>query len=307
VLDVRDLTVAYGAASAVEGATFHIDAGELAGVLGESGSGKSTMARSLAGLLPRAARVVRGTVLFRGTDVLAEPESRLRAIRGAGISLIAQEPALALNPVMRAGTQVAEVIRAHRRWSAARCRSDAALVLEKLCGADAGRIFDAYPHQLSGGQRQRVAIAQAVALEPALVVADEPTASLDQGMQAEVLALLAGLKRFGCAVLLITHNPGNLTGIADRLLVMYAGRIVEQGPFADVSAAPLHPYTRALLACAPGSRHRGGLLPTIPGAPPDPAALPPGCPFAPRCTELMDACSRQDPTGLRVRCFHHAA
>lgn len=307
VLDVRDLSVAYGAASAVEGATFHIDAGELAGVLGESGSGKSTMARALAGLLPRAARVVRGAVLFRGTNLLAEPESRLRSIRGAEISLVSQEPALALNPVMRAGTQVVEVIRAHRRWSPARCRAHAALMLEKLCGADAGRIFDAYPHQLSGGQRQRVAIAQAVALEPALVVADEPTASLDQGMQAEVLALLAGLKRLGCAVLLITHNPANLTGIADRLLVMYAGRIVEQGPFAEVSAAPLHPYTRALLACAQGPAHRGGPLPTIPGAPPDPAAMPPGCPFGPRCPERMDACSQSDPAGLRVRCFHHAA
>jgi oligopeptide/dipeptide ABC transporter ATP-binding protein len=308
LLEVRGLTVAYGAASALEDATFHVEAGEMAGVLGESGSGKTTLALALAGLLPPAARVLRGAVLFRGTDLLGQPERRLRALRGAQIALISQEPALALNPVIRAGEQVAEVVRAHRRWSAGRCRQHARLALEKLCGADAGRIFDAYPHQLSGGQRQRVAIAQAVALEPALVVADEPTSSLDAALQADVLALLGELTLRGSAVLLVTHNPGNLTGLANRVLVMYAGRIVEQGGFAEVWSAPLHPYTRALLACAPRvGRRADGPLPTIPGAPADPAALPPGCPFAPRCPERIEACAAEEPAGLRVRCIRHAA
>jgi peptide/nickel transport system ATP-binding protein len=308
LLEVRGLSVAYGAASAVEGATFNVERGEVVAVLGESGSGKTTLALAMAGLLPPAARILRGAVHFRGTDLLKQPESRLRAIRGAEISFISQEPALALNPVMRAGAQIAEVVRAHRAWSAAGRRRHAALTLEKLCGADARRIFDAYPHQLSGGQRQRVAIAQAVALEPALVVADEPTSSLDTGLQAEVLALLGELARRGSAVLLVTHNPAVLAGIANRVLVMYAGRIVEQGGFAEVSGAPLHPYTRALLACAPGAGSRGdGPLATIPGAPPDPANLPPGCPFAPRCPERIEDCTVEEPSGLRVRCIRHAA
>lgn len=306
LLEVRGLGVAYGAASAVEDATFHIAPGEVAGVLGESGSGKTTLALALAGLLPPAARAVRGEVLFRGTDLLREPERRLRALRGAEIAFISQEPALALNPVMRAGAQIAEVVRAHRRWSGAQCRRHAAAVLERLCGADAARIASAYPHQLSGGQRQRVAIAQAVALEPALLIADEPTSSLDPTIQADVLALLAGLKRRGSAILLVTHNPAILTGLAGRMLVMYAGRIVEQGGFAEVLAAPLHPYTRALLACVPRPGARGPLA-VIPGAPPDPAAPAPGCPFAPRCPEVFEPCNGSDPQGLRVRCFHHAA
>jgi oligopeptide/dipeptide ABC transporter ATP-binding protein len=280
--------------------------GEITGVLGESGSGKTTLALAVAGLLPPAARAVRGEVLFRGTDLLRQPERWLRALRGAAIALISQEPALALNPVMRAGTQIAEVVRAHRRWSGARCRGYAVEVLERLCGADAARIAGAYPHQLSGGQRQRVAIAQAVALEPALLIADEPTSALDPTIQADVLALLADLKRRGSAILLVTHDPAVLAGIADRLLVMYAGRVVEQGGFAEVLSAPLHPYTRALLACVPRPGDRGPLA-VIPGAPPDPAAPPPGCPFAPRCPEVFDPCNERDPQGLRVRCFHHAA
>ena len=179
-------------------------------------------------------------------------------------------------------------------------------VLARLCPRDAARIFDSYPHQLSGGQRQRVAIAQAVALQPALIVADEPTASLDATVQAEILAVFGELKQAGSALLLVTHNPAALTNLADRVLVMYAGRIVEEGPFAEVVLAPRHPYTRAMVACAP-KLHARGLPDAIPGAPSDPAAPMPGCAFAPRCAERTGICVSGDPPGDRVRCFHHAA
>jgi oligopeptide/dipeptide ABC transporter ATP-binding protein len=187
-------------------------------------------------------------------------------------------------------------------------REHAAAVLARLCPGDAARIFESYPHQLSGGQRQRVAVAQAVALEPALIVADEPTASLDPTVQADVLSVLGELKRGGCAILLVTHNPATLSGLADRLLVMYAGRIVEDGVFAEVSGAPRHPYTRALFGCVPHLAPLGrGDLASIPGTPPDPAAMPPGCRFAPRCAERMDVCAEREPGGNGVRCFRHVA
>lgn len=276
-------------------------------MLGESGSGKTTLSLAIPGLLPAAARVARGSVRFESAELLGLPERRLRAIRGAKISFISQEPAQALNPVMRVGRQVAEVARAHRPWSGAECLRHAGRVLEKLCGADAARIAASYPHELSGGQRQRVAIAQALALEPALVIADEPTSALDASLGAEVLAMLADLKRRGAAVLLVTHDPGILAGVAERVLVMYAGRIVEQGRVSDVREGALHPYTRALMACARRPGRREGPLPTIPGPPPGAAAPVGGCPFAPRCPEAMDVCLHEEPAGTRVRCFLHAA
>ena len=308
LLAVHDLTVVYRDTPAVEGATFEIEPGEVAGVLGESGSGKTTLALAIPGLLAPGARVLRGSVRWRGAELLGLAERRLEAIRGAEIAVIFQEPALALNPVLRVGDQIAEVIRAHRNWPRRRVREHAAAVLARLCPQETGRIFDSYPHQLSGGQRQRVAIAQAVALEPALIVADEPTASLDPTVQAEVLAVLGELRRDGSAILLVTHHPALLAGLADRAFVMYAGRIVEQGTFAEICGAPRHPYTRALLACAPGLRAGArGRLATIPGAPPDPSEASRGCPFAPRCPEQTGLCGSSDPPGGRVRCFHHAA
>jgi oligopeptide/dipeptide ABC transporter ATP-binding protein len=305
---VRDLCVAYCGTPAVEGVDFQVEAGSVTGVLGESGCGKTTVALALAGLLPPAARVLRGSVRFRGTELLGLPERAFAAIRGAEIATIFQEPALALNPVLRVGDQVAEVVRAHRPWPRRRVREHAAAVLARLCPGDAGRIFDSYPHQLSGGQRQRVAIAQAVALEPALVVADEPTASLDPTVQADVLSVLGELKRAGCAILLVTHNPAILTGLADWVLVIYAGCIVEDGGFCAVATAPRHPYTRALFACVPHlAPEKHGDLTCIPGGPPDMADLPPGCRFAPRCAERMDVCGEREPGGPGVRCFRHVA
>jgi oligopeptide/dipeptide ABC transporter ATP-binding protein len=306
LLAVRDLAVVYRGLRAVDGASFHIDAAVAVGLLGESGCGKSSVALAIPGLLPPGGRVERGAILWRGSELRGLSETRMAALRGAEIALVFQEPALALNPVMRVGDQICEVLRAHRPWPRRRVREHAAEVLARLCPHDAARIFDSYPHQLSGGQRQRVAIAQAVALQSALIVADELTASLDATVQAEILALFAELKWAGAALLLVTHNPAALTNLADRVLVMYAGRIVEEGPFAEVLLAPRHPYTRALVACAP-KLHVRGLPAAIPGAPPDPAAPAAGCAFAPRCVERTDICISGDPPGERVRCFHHAA
>jgi oligopeptide/dipeptide ABC transporter ATP-binding protein len=311
LLEVRDLAVRYGAAGqirAVEGVSFDVGAGETVGVLGESGCGKTTTAMALPGLLPPEARVVRGSIRFRGEELVGQPETRLRRLRGAELAVIFQEPALALNPVLTAGDQIAEVIRAHRSCRGREARERAARVLARFCSADTPRILRSYPHQLSGGQRQRVAIAQAVALEPALVIADEPTAALDPTVEAETLAVLKELRAAGRGLLLITHNPAILHGLADRVLVMYAGRIVERGATAELFVSPRHPYTRALLAAVPRAfaPHAGGPLPAIPGAPPDPARLPPGCAFEPRCSERIPACTAGQPPEGPVSCIRHA-
>lgn len=322
LLRVRDLSVRFAAdpgvaVPAIEGIGFEIASGEALGILGESGCGKTTTALALLRLLPPGGRIVRGSILFAGQELLAADERELEKIRGAEISLIFQEPGIALHPTMRVGDQVSEVIHAHRDWSWNRCREEATAVLAEVLPRDAARIFAAYPHQLSGGQRQRVLIAQALACRPQLVIADEPTAALDTTTQAEILALIKGLKRrLGIALLLITHNPALLPGLADRVLVMYAGRIVEEGPLEGVCRKPLHPYTQALLGSLPHTvgDARGAAkakLPAIAGSPPDPAHLPPGCPFEPRCADRMAACTAREPEEVwpeaarRVRCFKY--
>jgi oligopeptide/dipeptide ABC transporter ATP-binding protein len=309
LLEVRNLGVRYAGVAVVRDVSFCIAHGEVAGLLGESGCGKSTAARAILGLLPEAA--ASGSVSFDGRELLGLPEPEWRRIRGAEVSLIFQEPRSALNPVMRIGAQVAEVIRAHRGWPAARCSAEAR---ETLCrvGLDA-RFCRSYPHQLSGGQLQRVLIAQALACAPALVLADEPTASLDTVTQAAILELLRGLKaNSGLGMLLITHHPAILNGFAERVLVMYAGQIVEAGPREQVYSQPLHPYTAALLRCVPRPSGADRHLPAIPGDPPDFASLPPGCAFAPRCERRVAACQTNAP-GLseaggsrQVRCHLYA-
>ncbi len=322
LLRVRDLAVQLRTSSgtavpAVEGVTFEIAAGEAVGILGESGCGKTTLALALLRLLPPGGRIVRGSIRFGGRELLAADERELEKIRGAEISLIYQEPSIALHPVMRVGSQVSEVIHAHRGWSWARCREEAAAALAEVFPGDASRLSSAYPHQLSGGQRQRVLIAQALACRPALVIADEPTASLDTTTQAEIFSLIKQCKqRLRIALLLISHNPALLAGLADRVLVMYAGRVVEEGPLERVYRAPLHPYTQGLLRSIPGAARddpaeRQAKLPTIPGSPPDPARLPPGCPFEPRCADRMAVCTSREPDEVwpeplrRVRCFKY--
>ena len=321
LLEVADLTVHYDgvsapAAAAVRDVSLQVEAGEAVGLLGESGCGKSTLLLAILGLLPPTARVVRGSVRFRGRDLLALPESERRRLRGAEIALVFQEPALALNPVRRVGGQVAEVLSAHRAQSARRSREEAVAMLEEVGLPEPARLYEAYPHELSGGQRQRVVIAQALACRPALLLADEPTASLDATTQAELLALLRSLQeRLGMAVLMASHDLGALSVLARRVLVMYAGGIVEGGTPADVFGEPLHPYTRALAGAYPrpatATRAAVPLGAPIPGAPPDPARRGGGCAFEPRCAERRPDCRERAPAetrpaaGRHVRCVLH--
>mgnify|MGYP001813513383 CR=1 FL=1 len=321
MLEVRDLTVRYpvdgGEALVVDDVGFDVAAAEIVGLVGESGSGKTTIARALLGLLPPGAEVLEGSIRFRGSELRTLDENEWTRIRGAEISLILQEPGIALNPVLRVGVQVEEVIRAHGDLSPGRRRERARASLERVGLADAAHVADAYPHELSGGQRQRVAIAQALVAEPALVVADEPTTGLDLITQAEVRDLFAILRdELGCAFLLVSHDPDFLAALADRTLVLYAGRIVEEGSTGRVLREPLHPYTRGLL----GSRGAGPdrqrtaedwRAASIPGSPPDPHQRPPGCAFEPRCAQRKGECrdrwppeTRPDPHS-RVRCFVH--
>ena len=322
LLEVRDLAVHYDSgpgapALAVDELSLDVAEGEVVGVLGESGCGKTTLLLAILGLLPGSAHVVRGSIRFRGRELLRLSDTDLRGLRGAEISIIFQEPVLALNPVRRVGAQVAEVVHAHRRWSSRRCREEALSMLGEVGFSEPVRIHDSYPHELSGGQRQRVVIAQALSCRPALVLADEPTASLDSTTQAELRALLGNLRsRFGLALLLVSHDLAGLAALARRVLVMYAGRLVEAGTPARVFGDPLHPYSRGLLRALPrmlgpgGSLGPRGLEP-IPGASPDLTRLPPGCAFEPRCPDRLPACTERRPqdtrpaAGRQVRCFKY--
>ena len=253
LLQVRDLTVRYRSERgnehpAVAGVSVDVAPGEVVGLMGESGCGKTTIAMALLGLLPRDRAVVSGSVQFQGQELLSMNEHGLQRIRGAGISMVYQEPALALSPVMRVGDQIAEVIHAHRNWSWKCCRAEAESMIARVGLPQTDRIYSSYPHQLSGGQRQRVLLAQALACEPQLVIADEPTAALDACSQAEFLALLRQLKQqLLVSLLLISHTAEIQASLADRLLVMSEGRIVEQGRFEQLYASPSHPCTTAML------------------------------------------------------------
>jgi len=315
LVQIENLSISYGNGEqrlpAVQHASFSIAAGEVVGILGESGSGKTTLALGLARMLPASACYESGSVKFRGADLLQMTEKQLAALRGAQIAIIWQDPALALNPVIRVGTQIAEVLRAHgcrdRRERGARVPA----LLAEVGFDRPAEVASAYPHQLSGGQRQRVAIAQALCCRHALVIADEPTSKLDAALQVEILTLLANLReRYGMACLIISHDPSVFAGLAERLLVMYAGEIVEAGTREQVFGRPLHPYSQALvrLAAEVAPRHR---LPVIAGEPPDSMRLPPGCAFEPRCPERMAVCSgsrpapRAQPKKQQVSCFKY--
>lgn len=318
LLEVRDLAVAYpgepAPVAAVDGASFAIAPAEMVCLVGESGSGKTTLALSLLGLLPDAARRVRGSVLWRGENLTELPESRLQTIRGAEIGFVFQEPGIALHPLIPVGEQIADVVLAHTSSSRAGAFAEAERLIAEVGLGEPSRTAHAYPHELSGGQKQRVTIAQAVACRPALIVADEPTASLDAGTRAEILALLRDLnQRLGLALLLVTHDLGTAAALAGRALVMYAGRIVEDGPFDRLARLALHPYTQALLACRPRSRAEASTrrLPAIVGAAPDLARLPAGCAFEPRCPDRFEVCRERRPPVVEpeplhhVRCFKH--
>ncbi len=256
LLDVQHLSVTFGGPSpAVDDVSFQVMAGETLGLVGESGSGKSVTAFSILRLLQPPGRVTGGRVMFQGRDLLTLPEREMREVRGAGISLIFQEPMTALNPVMRVGDQIAEALLVHGKATGSEARARAVELLEAVKIIDPAHRVRDYPHQLSGGMRQRVMIAIALACRPPLVIADEPTTALDVTIQAQVLELLRELKaRYNLALLLITHDFGVIAEMADRVAVMFKGRVVEQGPVRDVLRHPTHEYTRNLLAAVPGTR-----------------------------------------------------
>jgi peptide/nickel transport system ATP-binding protein len=314
LLDVRDLTAEFPSSRdgrstpirAVDAVSFRLARGETLGLVGESGCGKSTLAQALIRLLPPPGRITAGRVEFEGRDLLSLDEADLRRVRGARIGFVFQEPAMALNPVFTIGDQVAEALTVHALASRAAARRRAVELLDLVRIPDPAARARDYPHQLSGGMRQRVLIAAALACQPALVIADEPTTALDVTIQAEMLDLLRDLRaRFGLALLLVTHDFGVVASLADRVAVMYAGRIVETGASRDVLRAPAHPYTRALLASLPGGT-AGRRLAAIPGAVPDPSALPSGCAFGPRCPDHEAACDARPPEPVALADGHTA-
>ena len=302
LLEIEHLATGFpsgdGLVFAVDDLSLSIGERETVCLVGESGSGKSMTALSIMRLVPPPGRIVRGSIRFRGRDLLTLSEPEMCAVRGAEIALIFQEPATALNPVMTVGDQIAESLVLHGRagWRAA--RAEAVGLLEAVRVPDAAARAGDYPHQLSGGQRQRVLIAAALACRPALVIADEPTTALDVTIQAEILDLLRELQAvYGLALLFITHDLGVVAQMADRVAVMYAGRIVEEASVRRLFTSPAHPYTRGLLASMPGTG-TARRLSAIDGSVPDLAALPPGCAFEPRCRERLDVCREAVP-GMR--------
>ena len=313
LLAVDGLTVAFatgrGLVNAVEQVSMTIAAGEVLGIVGESGSGKSVTALAIMGLLPRPpARVTAGRITFEGTELLGLSERGLRRIRGPGIGMVFQEPMSSLNPVFTIGDQIGETLRAHERLGPAARRVRTVALLDRVGIPSAARRLDDYPHQMSGGQRQRVMIAIALACNPRLLIADEPTTALDVTIQAQILDLLLELRaERGMAVMLITHNMGVVAETADRVLVMYSGRIVEQSPAAALFDRPAHPYTSGLLACVPSLDMDLHRLQAIPGSLPDPARRPPGCRFAPRCPRHIPDCDAAVPPLLPVAAGHEAA
>jgi oligopeptide/dipeptide ABC transporter ATP-binding protein len=314
LLSVEGLTVALpDGAPVVRGLDLAVGRGETVALVGESGCGKSMTALAIMGLTAPGICTTGGRVLFDGTDLSRLPARALRRLRGRRIAMIFQEPMTSLNPVLTIGEQIAEVIVAHEPVRRAAARDRAVELLERVHLPAAARRIDAYPHQLSGGQRQRVMIAAALACGPDLIIADEPTTALDVTIQAEILLLLDELRRdAGLALLLITHDLGVVQSVADRIAVMYAGRKIEEGPVAAVLSAPLHPYTRMLMAARPDAgQGRGSRLAEIPGNVPPPQAMPPGCAFAPRCPDAMDRCTAASPgwtapaPGHGTACYLH--
>ncbi|NRG16683.1 ABC transporter ATP-binding protein [Rhizobiales bacterium] len=294
-LQVTDLKTHFftraGVAKAVDGVTLSVDRGEVLGLVGESGSGKTVTGFSILGLVDHPGRIVSGSIRLNGEELVGKPEAELRRIRGRKVAMIFQDPMMTLNPVLRVDTQMIEAIRAHEDVSedAARQRSREALVRVGIPSPD--ERLQSYPHQFSGGMRQRVAIAIALLNEPDLIVADEPTTALDVTIQAQILYEVQKLcAETGLAMIWITHDLAVVGGLADRLAVMYAGRVVEEGPVDRVLDAPLHPYTHGLIGSVPSHNRRGARLSQIPGMTPSLLHLPEGCSFAARCPRADDAC-----------------
>jgi peptide/nickel transport system ATP-binding protein len=310
LLAVEDLRVEYlragGDLCVVDGVSFRIGAGEVFGLVGESGSGKSTIALSLVRLLRPPGVIAGGRVICDGKDVLAMTEAELRAFRWRRVSLVTQEAMNALHPMITVGEQLADPILAHEKVSGRTARDRAALLLD-LVGVERGRL-SSYPHELSGGMRQRVVIAMALALRPALVIMDEPTTALDVVVQQEILANVNALReKLGFSILFIGHDLSLMLNFCGRVGVLYAGRLVETAPSAALRANAQHPYTQGLVRCLLDPRGRPGLLKGIAGQPPDPAQLPPGCHFHPRCPAVMDRCRLERPVLRPLGAEHEGA
>jgi peptide/nickel transport system ATP-binding protein len=303
LLEVRNLQTHFptraGLVRAVDGVSFHLDRGELLGLVGESGCGKSMTALSVMRLISLPGKIVNGEILFDGKDLLKLSDSEMREMRGDDIAMIFQDPMTSLNPVFTVGEQIAEALRLHRKLSRKEARQATVEAMREVAIPDPARRVDDYPHQLSGGMRQRVMIAMALACNPKLLIADEPTTALDVTIQAQILELLDDLrKQRELAVLLITHDLGVVAEVADRVAVMYTGRIVEESPVDELFARPKHPYTEGLLRSVPKLTAtqviKNERLETIEGVVPRPTDLPPGCHFAPRCPHRMPRCTAEE-------------
>ncbi len=301
LLDVRDLKVEFRTGRetirAVNGVSFSVNRGEVVAVLGESGSGKSVTAATVMRLLPMPpARITGGQILFKGRDTLTLSPEEWRQMLGSELALVLQDALTALNPVFSVGWQIAEVFRVHGERSRKKAWVRAVELLERVGIPAAAQRANDYPHQFSGGMRQRVMIAIAVALKPSLLIADEPTTALDVTVQAQIMELMTSISREeGMSILLITHDLGVAVDYADRVCVMYAGRVVDTGNVRDVLRRPAHPYTLALMHSAPQAQDKGARLKPIVGSPPDMAHPPPGCPFHPRCSFAKDICRQEVP------------
>jgi oligopeptide transport system ATP-binding protein len=298
-----NLTLKAGVVRAVDGVSFHIDTGETLGIVGESGSGKSMTALSIMRLLPSSGRITSGAIRFKGRDMTGLSEDEMEDIRGTEIAMIFQDPMSSLNPVYRTGWQVGEPLQIHRGVDARASIAAATALFRKVGIPDAEKRVAQYPHVFSGGMSQRAMIAMGLTTSPSLLIADEPTTALDVTIQAQILELLRNLNRdSGMATILITHNLGVVAGICDRVIVMYAGRVVEQGRTEDVFAHPEHPYTWSLLRSIPrlDADEREPLKP-IEGLPPDMMRLPSGCKFGPRCPFAIKRCAEEEPELLLVR------
>ncbi len=316
LLEVRDLTTRFytldGVVCAVNGISYTLEEGETLGIVGESGCGKSVSVLSLMRLIPEPpGRIVAGEALYRGRDLLRLSEEEMQQIRGREIAMVFQDPMTSLNPVFTVGDQLTEPMRLHLGMSRKEARERAAELLEMVGIPRAAERLDDYPHQFSGGMRQRAMIAMALSCSPSILIADEPTTALDVTIQAQIVDLVKALRdRLGMAVIWITHDLGVIAGIAERVIVMYAGFIVEEGPVGEIYGNPRHPYTLALLASLPRvDRTSNQRLAVIPGLPPDLLGLPPGCPFTPRCSYARPECREKNPdlqpvhSGHRVACW----
>ena len=313
ILEVRDLCTHFftrlGVVKAVDGVSFSLQPGRILGLVGESGSGKSVTGFSILGLVDPPGRIVSGSIRLDGEELVGMPQEQLRKLRGSRVSMVFQDPMMTLNPVLSVGAQMSLAIRAHEAVSDRAARARAAEVLGRVGIPEAGARLRAYPHEFSGGMRQRVAIAIAMAHSPALIVADEPTTALDVSIQAQILHEIRELSReSGTALVWISHDLATVSSLSEQILVMYAGRIVEEGPTARVLRDPRHPYTRGLLDSLPATAQPGQMLRQIPGTTPSLLALPPGCPFAPRCGRASDRCADEPPhlgdVGHGFRCHH---